>query len=78
MASSHTCTPPRQALARVAPLVRSSAVFLLPRWSETSVSAVSSSLKCRKYKDCSAVNMNIKLSGVFADTVDAMTATFAV
>ena len=52
--------------------------FLLPRWSETSVSAVSSSLKSKKYKDRFAVNMNIKSNIIFADTVDALTATFAV
>ena len=44
----------------------SSAVFLLPRWSETPVSAASSSLKCRKYF---AVNKNNKSSIIFAGTV---------
>ena len=52
-----------------------SAVFF-PRWSETSVSAVSSSLRCRKYIGRFAVNMTIKSSIIFADTVDALTATF--
>ena len=50
----------------------------LLRWSETFVSAVSSSLKCRKYKVLFAVNINIKSFIKFADTVDALTATFAV
>ena len=35
------------------------------------------SLKCRKHKG-SAVNTNIKSSSIFADTVDALTATCAV
>ena len=38
----------------------SSAVFLLPRWSETPVAAVMSSLKCRKYKVRFDVNINIE------------------
>ena len=42
MASSHHFTFSRQISARLAPLVSSSAVFLLPRWPETPASAVSS------------------------------------
>ena len=59
-------------------LCEPSAVFVFPRWSETSVSAVSSSLKCRSYKSRFSLNMKIKSSIIFADTVDALTATFAV
>ena len=38
----------------------------------------SSSVKCRKYKISFDVNMNIISSITFADTMDALTATFAV
>ena len=52
-------------------------VFLFLRWSETSVSAVSSSLKCRRCKGRFALNMKIKSSIILAETVDALKATFA-
>ena len=78
MASSHHFTPPCQVAARLAPLVSSSAVFLLPRWSETPGAAVSSSLKCRKHKVRFDVNMNIKWSITFSDTVDELILMFAV
>ena len=77
MTSSHHFAPPRRVSVRLAPLVWSSAVFLVPRWSETSISAVSSGRKCRKYKGFE-LNMNIKSTNIFSDTVDALTATFAV
>ena len=35
-------------------------------------------LKCRRYKGGVALNINIKSSIIFTDTVDAFTATFAV
>ena len=35
-------------------------------------------LKCRTYKDRFALNMNMKSHIIFSDTVDALTATFAV
>ena len=41
-------------------------------------SAASSSLKCRKHKVHFTMNVNIKSSITFADTVDAFTAAFAV
>ena len=50
MARSHNFTPPRQGLARLTPLVLIFSVFVLLRWSETSVSVVSSTLKCQKCK----------------------------
>ena len=77
-ASSHHFTPPRQVSARLALLVSSSAFFLLHRWSETPVAAVSSSLKCRKHKVRSDVNMNVKSFIVFSGTVDELIPTFAV
>ena len=52
--------------------------LLLPRWSETIVSAVSSSLKCRKCEGRYAMKMDIKSFIIFADTVDALTAPFVV
>ena len=45
-----TLPPPRQVSARLAPLVQSSAVFLLPRWLDKFISAVSSCLKSRSIK----------------------------
>ena len=78
MASSHHFTPPCQVAARLAPLVSSSAVFLLPRWSGTPGAAVSSSLKYRKYKVRFDVNMNINSPIIFSDTVDELIPTFAV
>ena len=77
MASSHHFTPARQVSTRLAPLVRSPAVFLLLRWSETSVSVVSFSLKCLKYKVRFDVNMNIK-SSILSETVDDLIQSFAV
>ena len=77
MTSSHHFSPSRQVSARLAPLVGSSAVFL-PRWSETSVSPVSSSLKYWKYKGRFAVKHEYEVVHYIADTVDALTATFVV
>ena len=78
MASSHHFSPPCQVSARLAPLVWSSAIFLLSRWSTTPVCAASSSLKCRKYKVHFPVNMNVESSVIFADTVDAFKAAFTI
>ena len=79
LATSHHFTPPRQVSARLAPLVSSPAMFLPPRWSETPVSAVSSMCEMyRRSKGLISLNMKIKSSIIFADTVDALTATFAV
>ena len=43
-----------------------------------SVSAVSPTLKCQKFEGRFALNMNIQSSFILVDTVDMLTATFAV
>ena len=90
LSQSHPPMPSRSrwpALTTLPPLTKfqlvwrrllSSAVFLLPRWSETPVSAVSSRSEMSEILFRFALNMNIKLSIIFADTVHALTATFAV
>ena len=91
LSPSHPPTPPpsrwpaltnlpqvTQVSARLAQLVRSYAVFLLARWSETSFLLSRLCLKCLRYEGRFAMNINIKSSTIFTDTVDALTAMFAV
>ena len=70
--------PPSPSFSSFGAAYVSFAVFLFSRWSETSVSAVSSSLKCPKYSGCFAMNMKEKSSNIFSDAVDALKAMSAV
>ena len=66
MASFHHFTPTRQVSARLAPLVLSSAVFLLRSLKTLLSSAVSSMHDiCRKYKVHFALNMKIKSAIIY-------------
>ena len=79
LATSRHLSPPRQVSARLAPLVWSSTVFLLPCSSDKSFSAVSCmSYICRRCKRRFSQNMKIKSGIILVDTVDVLASTFAV
>ena len=52
--------PPSSSFSSFGAVCVGSAVSFLPRWSEISVCAVSSTLKCRRCKRDFALNLNIK------------------